>query len=118
MTALEKNTIRVVKVKYLLELLKYEIDFIDKDLTDKEFYRQLNEIRTRSHALKLHLKRKQINYNEVFEDFSNDKIFAIMTVLEKMFYLTESQAQEFENSLEIEIKENISKSLEPYEFMH
>lgn len=30
MTPLEKNTMRVMKIKYLLELLKYEIDFIDK----------------------------------------------------------------------------------------
>ena len=103
MTPLEKNTMRVMKIKYLLELLKYEIDFIDKELIDKEFYRQLNEIRLKAHSLKLHLKRKNIDYNDIFADFSNDKIFAIMTVLEKMFLLTESEALEFEKQLEIEI---------------
>jgi hypothetical protein len=83
-----------------------EVDYIDKSLVDKRHLLKVREISNQINAFKLNIKRefsaKGIKYDEVFEDLSNEKIFAIMSVVNSMLLLNESQCLEFERSLEIE----------------
>jgi hypothetical protein len=85
-----------------------EVDYIDKNLVDKRHLLKAREISNQINAFKLNIKRefaaKGIKYDEVFEDLSNEKIFAIMSVVNSMLLLNESQCLEFEKSLEIEEK--------------
>jgi hypothetical protein len=85
-----------------------EVDYIDKNLVDKRHLLKAREISNQINAFKLNIKRefsaKGIKYDEVFEDLSNEKIFSIMSVVNSMLLLNESQCLEFERSLEIEEK--------------
>jgi hypothetical protein len=85
-----------------------EVDYIDKNLVDKRHLLKAREISNQINAFKLNIKRefsaKGIKYDEVFEDLSNEKIFAIMSVVNSMLLLDENQCLEFERSLEIEEK--------------
>jgi hypothetical protein len=85
-----------------------EVDYIDKNLVDKRHLLKAREISNQMHAFKLNIKRefaaKAIKYDEVFEDLSNEKIFAIMSVVNSMLLMSESDCLEFERSLEIEEK--------------
>jgi hypothetical protein len=87
-----------------------ELKYIDKSLIDKRHLLKAREISNQMHTFKLNIKRefaaKGIKYDEVFEDLSNEKIFAIMSVVNSMLLLNESQCLEFERSLEIEEKIN------------
>lgn len=101
---MNKEAFRIYAIMHLLELFKYEFEFIDKKNIQSEVYRRLNEIRNMSNAFKLDLKKRQPEFNEIFQDLSNDKIFSMMSVMYKMFEMSEQQCLEFENSLEIEYK--------------
>jgi hypothetical protein len=83
-----------------------ELKYIDKNLIDKRHLSKAREISNAMNAFKLNIKRdfaaKGIKYNEVFPDLSNEKIFACMSVFNKMLLMTESECLEFEKSLEIE----------------
>jgi hypothetical protein len=85
-----------------------EVDYIDKNLVDKRHLLKAREISNQINAFKLNIKRefsaKGIKYDEVFEDLSNEKIFAIMSVVNSMLLMSESDCLEFERSLEIEEK--------------
>jgi hypothetical protein len=85
-----------------------EVDYIDKNLVDKRHLLKAREISNQMHTFKLNIKRefsaKGIKYDEVFEDLSNEKIFAIMSVVNSMLLMSESDCLEFERSLEIEEK--------------
>jgi hypothetical protein len=85
-----------------------EVDYIDKNLVDKRHLLKAREISNQINAFKLNIKRefaaKGIKYDEVFEDLSNEKIFAIMSVVNSMLLMSESDCLEFEISLEIEEK--------------
>jgi hypothetical protein len=87
-----------------------EVDYIDKNLVDKRHLLKAREISNQMNAFKLNIKRefsaKGIKYDEVFEDLSNEKIFAIMSVVNLMLLMSESDCLEFEKSLEIEEKIN------------
>jgi hypothetical protein len=87
-----------------------EVDYIDKNLVDKRHLLKAREISNQINAFKLNIKRefaaKGIKYDEVFEDLSNEKIFAIMSVVNSMLLMSESNCLEFERSLEIEEKIN------------
>jgi len=87
-----------------------EVDYIDKSLVDKRHLLKAREISNQINSFKLNIKRefaaKGIKYDEVFEDLSNEKIFAIMSVVNSMLLMSECDCLEFERSLEIEEKIN------------
>lgn len=104
---MDNEALRIYKIFHLLEMLKYEIEFVDKTKIDRNVWEKLNAIRNQSNVLKLEIKRRTPFFNEIFEDLSNEKIFAIMSVFYKMILMSESQCIEFENSLELEeVKES------------
>jgi hypothetical protein len=98
---MNNEALRIFKIFYLLEMLKYEIEFIDKTKINRSIWDKLNAIRNQSNMLKLDIKRQTPEFNEIFEDLSNEKIFAMISVFYKMILLTEQQALEFEESLEV-----------------
>lgn len=102
---MDNEALRIFKIFYLLEMLKYEIEFIDKRKINRSIWDKLNVLRNQSNMIKSDIKRQTPDFNEIFEDLSNEKIFAIMTVVYKMILLSESQAIEFEKSLEV-VEEN------------
>lgn len=79
-----------------------ELDFMDKSIIDKRHYLKAREISNAMNAFKLEIKRKLPEFNEVFQDCTNEKIFAIMSMVNKMLLMTEEQCLEFEKTLEIE----------------
>jgi hypothetical protein len=83
-----------------------EVDYIDKSLVDKRHLLKAREISNQINAFKLNIKRefsaKGIKYDEVFEDLSNEKIFAIMSVVNKLLLASEEQCLQFEKDIEIE----------------
>ena len=101
---MDNEALRIFKIFYLLEMLKYEIEFIDKGKINRAIWDKLSVLRNQSNMIKSDIKRQTPDFNDIFEDLSNEKIFAIMTVVYKMILLSESQAIEFEKSLEIEEK--------------
>jgi hypothetical protein len=98
---MNNEALRIFKIFYLLEMLKYEIEFIDKTKINRSIWDKLNAIRNQSNMLKLDIKRQAPEFNEIFDDLSNEKIFAMMSVFYKMILLTEQQALDFEESLEV-----------------
>jgi hypothetical protein len=98
---MNNEALRIFKIFYLLEMLKYEIEFIDKTKISRSIWDKLNGIRNQSNMLKLDIKRQTPEFNEIFEDLSNEKIFAMISVFYKMILLTEQQALDFEESLEV-----------------
>jgi hypothetical protein len=99
---------RFYKIFFYFDIVKMELEYINKNLIDKKHLLKAKEISSQMHAFKLNIKRefsaKGIKYDEVFEDLSNEKIFAIMSVVNSMLLLDENQCLEFEKSLEIEEK--------------
>ena len=102
---MDNEALRIFKIFYLLEMLKYEIEFIDKGKINRSIWDKLNVLRNVANMIKSSSRRQTPEFNDIFEDLSNEKIFAIMTVVYKMILLTESQAIDFEKSLEV-IEEN------------
>ena len=98
---MNNEALRIFKIFYLLEMLKYEIEFIDKAKISRSIWDKLNGIRNQSNMLKLDIKRQTPEFNQIFEDLSNEKIFAMISVFYKMILLTEQQALDFEESLEV-----------------
>jgi len=103
---MDNEALRIFKIFYLLEMLKYEIEFIDKRKINRSIWDKLNVLRNLANMIKSNIRRQTPDFDDIFEDLSNEKIFAIMTVVYKMILLTESQAIDFEKSLEIEEKES------------
>lgn len=93
---------RFYKIFFYHSIIDMELKYIDKNLIDKKHLSKAREIANSMHAFKLNVKRALPEYNEVFQDCSNEKIFAIMTMVNKMLLMTESECLEFEKSLEIE----------------
>lgn len=97
---------RFYKIFFYCDIFKMEVDYIDKNIIDKKHLSKAREISNQMNAFKLNLKRdfaaKGIKYDEVFEDLSNEKIFACMSVFNKMLLMTEEECLEFEKSIEIE----------------
>ncbi len=110
MDLLTNSFFRFYKLFFYADIFKMEVDYIDKSLVDKRHLLKAREISNQMHTFKLNIKRefsaKGIKYDEVFEDLSNEKIFAIMSVVNSMLLMSESDCLEFERSLEIEEKIN------------
>jgi len=106
MDLLTNSFFRFYKLFFYADIFKMEVDYIDKNIIDKKHLSKAREISNAMNAFKLNIKRefaaKGIKYDEVFPDLSNEKIFACMSVFNKMLLMGESECLEFEKSLEIE----------------
>lgn len=98
---------RLYKLIFYSTIFKMEVDFIDKTQIEKPIYLKAREISNAMHSFQLEIKRRNKAFNEIFEDTSNEKIFAMMSVINKMLMMTESQCLEFEKELELEDVDNL-----------
>lgn len=98
---MNEDALRLYKTTHYLEMLRYEIEFTNKANIDRSVWDKLNAIRNQANILKLEIKRRTPQYNEIFEDLSNEKIFTMVSVMYKMILMTEAQCLEFEKSLEV-----------------
>jgi len=99
---MNEDALRLYRITHYLEMLKYEVEFINKANIDRSVWDKLNAIRNQANVLKLDIKRRTPDYNAIFEDLSNEKIFTMISVMYKMILMTESQCLDFEKSLEVE----------------
>ena len=99
---MNEDALRLYRITHYLEMLKYEVEFTNKANIDRSVWDKLNAIRNQANILKLDIKRRTPDYNSIFEDLSNEKIFTMISVMYKMILMTETQCLEFEKSLEVE----------------
>lgn len=99
---MNEDALRLYRITHYLEMLKYEVEFTNKANIDRSVWDKLNAIRNQANVLKLDIKRRTSDYNAIFEDLSNEKIFTMISVMYKMILMTESQCLDFEKSLEVE----------------
>ena len=57
-------------------------------------------------GLRPHKKELKSEYNEVFENLTNDHLYALGSIIHKCMYLTELQILDLENQIEIFSKED------------
>lgn len=100
----QKDFYRLYKIVHYLTMTNLEIESINKNRIDPIIYNTIGSVYNRNQRLIKELKSKINNFDSIFEDISNEKIFCMMTMIDKMILLSELQALEFEQSLEIEIK--------------
>lgn len=99
---MSEDALRLYRITHYLEMLKYEVEFTNKANIDRSVWDKLNAIRNQANVLKLDIKRRTPDYNSIFEDLSNEKIFTMISVMYKMILMSETQCLEFEKSLEVE----------------
>jgi hypothetical protein len=105
---LQSNYSRALKLFYYATLYREEFKFLDKDFVNPEIYRQMSLVNNGMHLLRQ--KTYQINSKSTSKvnlamadlDVSNEKIYAIMTVLSKMMVMDEAQCLQLESFIEIE----------------
>jgi hypothetical protein len=105
---LQSNYSRALKLFYYATLFREEFKFVDKDLINPEIYRQMSLVNNGMHLLRQ--KTYQINSKSTSKvnlamadlDVSNEKIYAIMTVLSKMMLMTQEDCLKLESFIEIE----------------
>jgi hypothetical protein len=105
---LQSNYSRALKLFYYATLYREEFKFLDKNFINPEVYRQMSLVNNSMHLLRQ--KTYQINSKSTSKvnlamadlDVSNEKIYAIMTVLSKMMVLDENQCLELEKAIELQ----------------
>jgi len=106
---LQSNYSRALKLFYYATLFREEFKFVDKDFINPEVYRQMSLVNNSMHLLRQ--KTYQINSKSTSKvnlamadlDVSNEKIYAIMSVLNKLMVMSEAQCLELEKAIELEI---------------
>jgi hypothetical protein len=106
---LQSNYSRALKLFYYATLFREEFKFVDKNFINPDVYRQMSLVNNSMHLLRQ--KTYQINskstskVNLAMEDLdvSNEKIWAIMSVLNKLMVMDEAQCLELEKAIELEI---------------
>jgi hypothetical protein len=99
---------RILKLLVYSRLFNLEFDFIDKKLINPDLYKQALSVKQSNHLL--NLKLKQINKGRIdvlkdaLNDYetSNEKLYCIMSVVNKMLLLDEQQCLELEKAIELD----------------
>jgi hypothetical protein len=105
---LQSNYSRALKLFYYATLFREEFKFVDKEYINPEVYRQMSLVNNSMHLLRQ--KTYQINSKSTSKvnlamgdlDVSNEKIWAIMSVLNKLMVMDEKQCLQLESFIEIE----------------
>jgi hypothetical protein len=103
-TQINKDSLRIYKIVHYLSMTNLEIESINRSNIDPTIYNTIGSIYNRNRRLVKELKEKTKDFDNIFDSISNEKIFAMMSVMNKMMLLSEKQAVEFETF--IEVKEN------------
>ncbi len=99
---------RILKLLVYSRLFNLEFDFIDKKLINPELYKQALSVKQSNHLLNLKLKQINKGRMDVLKDAlndyetSNEKLYCIMSVVNKMLLLDEAQCLELEKAIELD----------------
>lgn len=88
------------RLAYWLKMANIDINFMGNTYNSII----LRKAKNVSNSIKIYeeeIKFRLPNYNEIFQDFSTEKIYAIQSVLEKMFHMDEGQCLKLEEDLEM-----------------
>ena len=91
----------IYRLIFWLKMAKVDIDFLSTEL-NPIVKKKAQRIKGQTEVFEEEIKSRVDNYHEIFEDLTTDKIYAIQSVLTKMFAMSEAQCQELENFIETE----------------
>jgi|LakMenEpi03Aug12_release.lakeMendotaPanAssembly.Ray.scaffolds.fasta_scaffold1433074_2 hypothetical protein len=105
---LQSNYSRALKLFYYATLFREEFKFIDKDFINPEIYRQMSLVNNGMHLLRQ--KTYQINSKSTSKvnlaiqdlDVSNEKIWAIMSCMNKLMLMSEEDCLRLESMIELD----------------
>ena len=106
---MSKSSGIIYRLFQVLQIVSIEIDGLrpHKKELKSEFWQSFVAIDNIINALKLRLKKEmKSEYSEVFENLTNDHLYALGSIIHKCMYLTESQILDLENQIEIFSKED------------
>ena len=101
---INKDALRLYKIVHYLSMTNLEIESINRSNINPLIYNTIGSVYNRNKRMVKELKEKTKDFDSIFDSLSNEKIFAMMSVMNKMMLLSEQQAVEFESFLEL--KEN------------
>lgn len=97
----EQEMLRVFKIVYLLEAVKLEMEHLNPKYVKHDVYSRIHNIYKKITQFKAEIN-KNVNYDDIFDGVSNDKIHAMLTVMEKIIFLSEEQALKVEDMIQLE----------------
>lgn len=99
--------IRYYKIIYMLEAAKLEMEFLNSKDINFSIYDKTISVYKKINQLKAELNNKSNgNYDKIFESVSNEKIYCMLSVIQKMIFLTEEQALALEKMIQLDFKED------------
>jgi hypothetical protein len=101
-TQINKDSLRIYKIVHYLSMTNLEIESINRSNIDPTIYNTIGSIYNRNRRLVKELKEKTKDFDNIFDSISNEKIFAMMSVMNKMMLMDEEQCIKFESFIEIE----------------
>ena len=99
---IKKDALRIYKIIHYLSMTNLEIESINRSNIDPIIYNTIGSVYNRNKRLAKELKDKTKEFDTIFESISNEKIFAMMSIMNKMMLMSEEQCIEFENFIELE----------------
>jgi hypothetical protein len=99
---------RILKLLVYSRLFNLEFEFVDKKLINPDLYKQALSVKQSNHLLNLKLKQINKGRMDVLKDAlndyetSNEKLYCIMSVVNKMLLLNEAQCLELEKAIELD----------------
>ena len=99
---MNKDALRIYKIIHYLSMTNLEIESINRSNIDPIIYNTIGSVYNRNTRLAKELKDKTKEFDTIFESISNEKIFAMMSIMNKMMLMNEEQCIEFENFIELE----------------
>lgn len=98
---IKKDALRLYKIVHYLSMTNLEIESINRSNINPIIYNTIGSVYNRNKRMIKELKEKTKDFDNIFDSLSNEKIFAMMSVMNKMMLLTEQQAVEFESFIEL-----------------
>lgn len=98
---INKDALRLYKIVHYLSMTNLEIESINRSNINPVIYNTIGSVYNRNKRMIKELKEKTKDFDSIFDSLSNEKIYAMMSVMNKMMLLSEQQAVEFESFLEL-----------------
>jgi uncharacterized protein (UPF0305 family) len=100
----QEEMLRVYKIMYLLEAAQQEMEFLDQKHIKYNIFDRFHSVFKKINHLKIEIKKEaKGDFEKMFDGFSNDKIFAMLSVLQKMIFLDEASCQQVENAIVLNV---------------
>lgn len=102
----EADYLRYYMIIYYLECAALQMESLDPKTINYSIYEKTLNCYKKINQLKTELNNKSNgNFYNIFEALSNDKIFAMMTIQQRMMFMSEEQCLELEKMIQIDFQE-------------